>query len=429
MTKPVESSSEPQQRSTTFDLIPPDDMRQPILNSIRRYRAACRQLFAVVGLAQAAGASLVEKDDGSVSLKPSGIQAKIIATAAMTDAEVTSEALGKGNGSRLSIPVGSGANYELRRWFLEDLMPGAMSFVWDSARRDINTAWTARDAEFPQASRGWLALQGARGLAQFQRRGIGFPLATAHPLLEGRTLTLRWHHDLGTLVFNTPRMDGGRYHVWRALRDGDEGWKLGTLYLNERDGKLLATVTHERPANLASVDQERVCRVTFGERVDGGNQNVERVDARIGIGDPENYLRIIGPDGMSSYDTISMVEAVAWLARQRVRREQLERRRAACGNPRRPWGHRKGWLAAQDVLSRATLLRERGQAQRNHAWSRRLVTRAVAWRCGVISVEGMPADLLGHPWGWAQFREDVKYKAAERGITAVFGEAGGNGEG
>lgn len=368
------------QRSTTIDVIPPDHQRQAIIAAIRRYRAACRQLFAAVALAQQAGAEIQEHGEG-VRVKPSNEKAKQLLTLAM-DKE------------------GKAFAYELRTWFLEALYPDCLSFVWDSARRDVATRWSAKDPEFTRAGRGWLVLQGARRLAEFNRLGIGMPRATARPQLDGHTLTLKWDHALGAVTFAVPRLDGGRYHVWKALRDGKEGWSLGTIYLTERDGKLFVTLSHARPAVAAEVDPERSCVVTFVEQ-------------------PETWLTIAGPDGATTHDAVSAVEAIAWLARMRARREELERRKAACGNPRRPWGHRRGWLAAQDVLSRLTLLRTRGVGDRSHAWTRRIVSRAVAWRCGNV-VMGETGDLLfGHPWNWSQFRVFLRYKCAERGMSLL----------
>ena len=370
--------SELVQRSLSLDVFAPDECRQSVLNSIRRYRASCRQLFAVYLLSQQAGSTI--RDDGdSLRVIPNGQAAKACLEAAMGKA-------------------GKAAAYELRDWFRAELYPGSMSFVWDSARRDVQTIWSSGDPEFPRASRGYLALNGARNLAQFQRRGIGFPVVTARPKLNGHTLLLNWDHNIGPVELSLPRLDGGRYHVWRALRDGEPEWRLGTVFLNERDGKLSTTISYSRPAREQAVDAGRVCEVRFGE-------------------DAENYLRIVGPDGAATYDVISAAECTAWLRRMFARRQELERRRAACGNPRRPWGHRKGWLAAQDVLSRATAQREAGSKDRNHAWTRRIVTRAVAWRCGVVQMPPSPDTLLGQPWGWAQFEQYLRYKCAEAGIT------------
>lgn len=396
------------QRSTTFDLLAPEGTRQVILNSIRAYRAACRQAFAALSLAAVAGAE-IEMTDDALSVKPGNDAAAAILAASVGKADVTKVAGARGAGTTYTLAGGKTLGYDLRSWVLEQLIPGHMSFVWDSLRRDIATAWKAKDPEFTRASRGWLVLQGARNLSQFNYRGIGFPVLTARPKLEGHTLTLKWNHDIGQVDFKfLKKLDGGRYYVWKCLRDGEDGWKLGTVYLNERDGRLFATLTHERPARTAEVEPGRVCHLKFGDSI-------------------ENFLIISGPDGAASFDTISAADAVGSLTDHKARRAALELRKAACGNPKRPWGHRKGWLANQDVLSRATRQRENLQKHTNHAWTRRVVTRAVSWRCGIVQVYAFPEGLFTHDWRWSQFESFLRYKCGERGITLILAESGEDG--
>jgi hypothetical protein len=67
-------------------------------------------------------------------------------------------------------------------------MNGPKSMRFDSIRRDVTTVWNSLDPEYTKAKRGWLALQGARGVAQFNWRGIGIPQATGRPKLDGYTL-------------------------------------------------------------------------------------------------------------------------------------------------------------------------------------------------------------------------------------------------
>ena len=367
-----------EQRSLSIDLFAPDEQRQAILNSIRRYRACCRDVYATLLLSQAAGAAIEEVDE-QLRVTPNGERAKLILAAAMD----------KG---------GKALAYECRDLVLKHLWPTAFSFVWDSIRRDVVTVWTSKDPEFNRASRGWLALQGARNVAQFNWRGIGCPLATAKPVLIGHALILKWDHDIGLVTFSLPRLDGGRYHVWRALRDGTDDMKLGTLFLNERDGRIFATISYSRPANLQNVEVDRVCKVTFGD-------------------EPASFIRLVGPDGEQTTDSISGMEADAWLRQLSVRKAALELRRAACGNPKRPWGHKKAWNGVQDVLSRCTLNRARGVSERNHAWTRRIVSRAVAWRCGTLEIAEYPDDMFAKSWPWTEFGTFLAYKAKEVGIT------------
>ena len=383
-------------RTTVFDLIGSDENCQAVLGSIRRYRHACREMYGVLLAAFAAGAEIV--DEEKLSLKPDNDRATVVLAAAMGRVAITKESGDKGEGNRFSLSAGKALGYEMRTWFLQDLCPGFMSFVWDSAKRDVTTVWTSGDPEFPKAKRGWLALQGARGIAQFQRRGIGFPLATGRPALGGYTLHLKWDHNLGEQEFKLPRLDGGRRHVWLSLRDKDEGWKLGTIWLNERDGKLLAIVSHHRPERGAEVDAGRICRLSFGTTA-------------------ETWLTVASPDGEQMFFAISAADAIGHLAQNERRRIALEARKAAVGNPCRPWGRRKGWDAIVAVLGRNTANRARFAADCNHAWTRRIVGLAVSWRCGQIMVPSLPETMHGYSWPWSDWTAKLRYKAEERGIA------------
>lgn len=373
------------QLDMSIDLIVPEDQRQPVRDWIDRYRRACEHMFAVLLLAQRAGATIVEDGERGVRVVPNGKAAKAI----------LEKALGK---------VGKALAYELRDYFLQELCPGALSFVWDSARRDVEAAWRAPDPQFPKARRGFLCLQGAREGTRFARRAIGFPVATARPQLHGHELTLKWDHNIGPVTFGLGRLDPGRFWIWRNLRDHTEGWDLGTIYLGKRDdGQVRAKFPYTRPARLAAVDPSRVLTVRFGEP------------------DSDAWITLSGPDGEQTYDTISGVEVVAWLRQMYSRRKALEARRGACGSPRQPWGDRRTWLAAQQVLSRLTLHRENGVHHRNQCWTRRIIERSVAWRCGTIVVGDVPSETLaGLPWNWTDWKFCLAYKGKDRGITVSW---------
>lgn len=372
-----------QPRSLRLDLIPPESQRRAIVDSIRRYRAVCRQCYSVLLLSQAAGANVEEHENG-LRLQPDNDRAK----------EILGLAMGK---------TGKALAYELRDYVLRDQWPTALSFVWDSIRRDVASVWTSGDPEYPKASRGYLALQGARGVAQFQRRGIGLPRATARPKLDGHTLSLKWDHSIGTVCFDVPRLDSGRYHVWRNLRDRTEGWGIGTIYLTERDGLIFSTVTYSLPAVSLPLDAERKARVSFGA-------------------DQENFIKITSPDGAATFDSISAVAALELLNRDLARRQDFERRRAACGSPRQPWGNRQAYGPNTQRLERLSALRQRHVQNWNHAWTRRIVSRAAQWRCGSIQMKSFPDDLFGFPWNWTGFSQNLEYKAQFAGIAIERGD-------
>jgi hypothetical protein len=415
MPETTNPATNPQKRNVTIDVYPPQELWQPIVASIKRYRVACAKMYATLLLAQQAGATIeVDEESGNVKVHPRNDNAKLLLAEAMGTAVNEKGDKIRGEGQSWTVKVLTAKAYEIRDWFFRDLYPSARAFVYDSARRDICTVWRAPDPEFPQATRGWLSLQLARGPARFARRAIGFARLTGKPQLEGRKLILNWDHDIGKVTFDIPKLEGARYGVWRPLRDGDEGWKLGTLYLTVRESKhakscLSAIISYTFPAKAAILNPAYICNVT--------------IDA----GDPDVFIHMKGPHGAETYDSIAGHEAVAWLRWMYTRRQVLEARRAACGNPRRPWGHRKGWRAAQDVLSRLTDKRELGQKDRNHAWTRRIATRCRDWGCGscVINItngigETGVGALFGLPWSWTQFEQHIKYKLTEIGATLEF---------
>lgn len=384
-----------QNRSLSLEVFVADELRQRVINSVRAYRAACRQCYGVLLACQAAGGEVIQTEE-TVQLKPASDAAGAVMAAAVKGA-VTKTLLGKRKGVSYTVKGGKGLAYDLRTYVLQDLLPSALGFVWDSLRRDIITVWQSRDPEFPKASRGWLALQGVRGIAQFQRRAIGCPVATAKPKLTGDTISLKWDREIGSVDFKLPRLDPGRYYVWKSIRDRTEGWSLGTVYLGEIDGQLRISLSYSRPAKSPAVDPERICSVTV---------------------DQTGEMLFALSDGNGNIDAIQGTDVRVWLKFMHARTVALEGRRAACGNPRAPWGHRRGWLANQGVLSRHTGQRERGATDRNHAWTRRIVQRAIDWRCGKVRLTGLPVEeLYQFPWAWSAFRNFLAYKGKDHGIV------------
>lgn len=371
-------------RSMALQVYVPDSLfERKIFGSIKRYRAACRQLYATYALGVAGGAEIRDDGEGKVTLMP--------------DKESTRTILTTLTGAPANFPA-----YPLRPYFFEQLFPSAQSFVWDSCRQDVESVWRSLDPEFTKAQRGYLALQGARGLALFMRRGIGCPVQSARPKLVGDTVTVKWDKDLGSVTFKLEPLDGGRQFVWNKLRAAAPGWKLGTIYVTERKRKgrscLFLLVTYERPLEVAETDAGRVCRVEWTD-------------------EHEKWLRIVGPDGATTVFEVSAVAAVESMRELKVRQAKLELRKSACGAKHQPWGHKDEWNRVQAVVARCTLHRANATKDFNHAWTRRIVDAAAKWRCGQIQVEALPKTLFGHSWPWYAFLQCLKYKATFVGIA------------
>ena len=364
-------------RSFKLDLIPPSEQRFQIVASIRKYRTVCRQVYSAVAMAKMASADIQDNGD-EIRITP------------QPNSEI----------ELLTSTFGRNPQRTINK---NDLHPTALAFVWDSMRRDVASRWKSKDAEFPKATRGWLTLNGVRGFARFNRIGIGCPVLTARPEFREHSLFIKWDHEIGPVEFKIPRLDGGRYSIYQNIRDNTPGWKLGTLYLNERDGRVFATVSYSRPDKKDKLDPTKNLTVTFSDN-------------------PEKFITVAGP-GRYDRDELSAVEAASWLDELNAVRRRYETRRAAVGNPNKPWGSRTSWRAVQSRLSKNTGRRENGVKTRNHLWTRRIVDRASAWSCGKIVVSNVPETLFERPWKWSQFVQFLEYKIAEcGGICVVDGK-------
>lgn len=357
-------------RSIKIDAIPPQELRQQIINSIRQHRFACKQLYSVLTISELVSAKSEINDQG----------VKIIPD---RDHQLL---------TYIKNPE--------RAVIKNELLPTAMSFVWDSCKGAVETCWKSKDVEFPKATRGYLTLNGARDIAFFNRIGIACPRLTAKPKFEEHSLFLKWDHEIGEVEFKIPKLDGSRYHILRNLKENTDGWQLGTMYLNERDGKIFVTVSYSCPDKTMEIDRSRVLSVSFTD-------------------DYEKFIKITGPEGVANYDTISAVEAVAWLDELTAIRKKLELRKSATGNPKKPWGSAKQWKAVQERLSHNTESRENGIRSRNHLWTRRIVTRAQSWNCGTIAIINLPEAMFGRQWQWYQFKTFLEYKISELGGVCV----------
>jgi hypothetical protein len=359
-------------RSTKFEVFTTEKYKD-IIGSIRLYRALCRKAFTACAMAEIAGSTISIKDD-NLLISPNNDAAK----------NILKDTFGKD---------GKGHLYQLRTWIRSEEAPSLMSFVWDSLRKDVSSLWTSRDPKI-KATRGWLVLQGGRGIALFQRRGIGFP-SQQNPKLDQHNLTLKWDNSIGPVEFNLKKLDGGRYHIWKGLRDKLPDWKLNTLYLSEQDGKIFVTISYDCPILKKSLIKENIMEITFTE-------------------DKDSFITMKGPGNLEG-DIISAEETLGILEQIKIRHDRWEKRRMAIGNPRRAWGSKKIWRATQEVITRNSAHRINVIQTRNHLWTRRIVDTAVRWNCGTIAIEKMPENMFGEPWQWAQFKTFLKYKIEEIG--------------
>lgn len=361
-------------RSVPFDVSVGADLHRKIRESLNLYQFACRKAFSVCALAEHAGAEIACTEKG-LTVKPSSRAAKTI----------LAEAFG--------IQDKKAHLYELRLW-LRDLCPTWMSIVPEAIHRDVSDRWKSKDPEITKAGRGFLVLQGERGMARFQH--IGMPFKNTVPKLSGHSIRAKWDFDIGEVEFRIGKLDGSRYYIWKNLRDGAPGWKLGGMRLVERKNRLRVVVTYHCPSKDETLDAGKAVKVEF-------------------TGDPESFITMRGPGNLQG-DVISFASADEILRRLDARRIGLEAARKAAGNPRRAWGNRRAWKSIVGKSERNSSRRTKVVEDYNHCWTRRIVSNMRRWRAGVVYVVNLPErDVFDHPWQWAHFRFCLDYKVKEIG--------------
>ena len=362
-------------RSVKIDVIPPDNKRREVINSIRLYRAACRKAYTACSNAEMAGAEIIMGDD-DIQIKPNSDNAK----------QILELAFGV---------TGKAHLYQLRVW-IRDLHPTWMSIVPESIHRDIvSPRWRAKDPEFPKATRGYLTLNGARAHASFMRVGIYFKNTVPKISADKRCVSLKWDYDIGEVDFRIPKLDGSRYGIWKSLCEQKEGWKPGGMFLSEKDNKIFLVLSFECPDPVSEIDVEKVLSVTINE------------------GEPENYITASCENKRFSSERVSILDAVNWLDRLNIIREKYQKQLAAAKTGRK---HNGGYKIVASKLNTQSEKRSNGQKSFNHLWTRRIIQHAIRTKCGTIVLSGLPEkELSGHPWGWYQFKEMLKYKITELG--------------
>jgi hypothetical protein len=387
------------------------EQRDQVRQSLKLYRGALRHAFAVYTLAQAAGAELVSDEKKGVRLSASKDKTKAIL-------------------ELLFDKKGAYPAYEMRDYILKELLPGFRSFVWDGLRRTLMERWSAKDPRRGNVGRGWLVLQGAGEVGRFQRVGISFPVKTARPKLSGHELELMWSEDVGRVKFNLGKLDGGRYKVWKHVRDGE--WRLGSIILSEGKNGFYALVPYYKPVQDVPLDPKRVLEVAYT----GEPGRMFSARLRSGARTLVDEIR---------HDELSALGALDALDQINGAQARLKGRRRACGNKRRRGsGHHKGARSLDDKIAGITRKRENVTRQYNKLWASRIGKFAEQHRAGTVILFDMPCDhcpecgapakkgkkkcpeckvgyekasLFGESWPWAAFVADVRTKLEDIGAA------------
>lgn len=407
--------------SMTFDvkLKADADDRKPLLNAairnaIKRYRNATRQATAILFAAHAAGAE-VEMKDGEARIK-GGDPSPIL--------------------KHFGKPM-KGSFYEMRSWIAERLHGLSGDFP-DFAMMAVKTWWFGKDAEFPKASKGWLALQFSRRPPVFMHLALPFKGPRYNGCrLDDHSVFLKIDQTNGSNAADTGKLkeiefkltgkdgkcEAERYYIWKNLVSGL--WRAGTCFLAEGDKGWRFRVTYYRPKNRAvQADNGRQLEVAFT------TQPESFISLSLGSGHKPSRGKPV--DDLLKYD-VSIISAWHQLLRLQKQQERIKGDRRSCGNKNGADG--SGFPAAFKAESvrgeRLTKARTNMAKGWNHHWTSKIVERARIWNCSEIVVHDMPQPvdpkvpdvtkgLLGHPWQWANFKFDLEYKCKDEGVKLLW---------
>lgn len=366
------------------------EIKRKIKNSIKLYRSIGRKIFTGAIMAKMATSEIRYKKDYL-------------------------EVISKKDTVDQILNLAYGGNFKKGKLYgikplVKELAPTWLGFVDCSIRGDIYSALKRKDPEFVKASRDWLTINGIRGIGWFKRLGIGCPVATARPKLYKNKLKLKWDHEIGEVEFTIPKLDIGRYLVWKAVRDGI--YKLGTIYLNfnDKNGKLKAVISYSIPEEQKiEADPDKRLIINFSKD------------------NPEEFINMTYTDGKKtkSIDSISVTEPINWAKELKIQQKKLLDRKGSIGSPYKPWGSKrlsKGITKRQNNLTKRT---EDGKKYYNHLWSKRVATRAEHHKVKYVILTDTPEGKILQgtkyetQWQIYQFKKFLEYKLQEKGIELL----------
>lgn len=378
----------------------------PVTEWLKKYRGVARKMFGIITLADAASAKISDMGN-TCKITPKGLKSKQIL-----------EILFDKEGFKKRF-------YALREFVRDELLETAHSYVWDSIREDVTSAYSAIDPYLlkktgKKMSRQWLILNGARRLARFHSLPLSVPKLTGAAKLYPHCVEIVWDNVLGPIKFKIDRLDPVNWATWQKIVSGE--WPHGTIKLNEWE-RTVTTDTRNPPTQEQRKVRVHQLRLSIP---------YEKPESDSGLNPSRTMTAEITPDGFvlkfseDTRDSIGFEHAFSGLNRYEARKNALEARRRACGSPVMPWGDRHGWGHEQVILDRVTFQREGFVKDVNHAWSRRIASRAESWNCGAVKVVfPKPSEEVRvgrFPWAWFQFKQFVEYKVKELGGSIEFVE-------
>ena len=382
-----------------------EGLKQQILNSIKLYRHAGRQLVGTFFTACAAGASVQEKK-GDLVIKPENARARQILDLAMDKSgklemyscrDVVLQHWAKGSGKG-----GGKGGGNTSRWH---------SYVWDSLRRKVWSLWQAKDPQFQKAARGWLVLQGVRRLPVMNGIGIETPAVYVRKL-DHHSVELQWDHEIGPVTLHFTKLDGGRWAVWKAILE--DRYKIGSVTLNYRRTKkgpqLKLYMPYKYRRKKRDISPKRSIEVSFDHDTGITVTMLEgKHDSQAAV-PPDDLRKVVLP----------FAAAISGIDQLKTQDETLLAKLRACGN-RGECRRGQGCPAAANAFvarrKKVSLQRERRVKDWNHRWTSRIAAVAESWQCGKCVLFDIPETIRKRPWQWFHFQQMLQYKLHELGCT------------
>lgn len=421
-----------------FILEPDKDKRIAMYQAIRQdfalFRGAARKAASCLIMSQAAGCE-IDLNEKEVRLTPDSDKSKSILLSVFGPPILGGEAKRFG--------------YPMRPW-IKSMMPNFKADMADAALSAVVSWYTNADQQFPKATKGWLALQGARRPPMFDR----LPLSMRGPAAEKaevkctkRGFLIKYRTDIEfevKLAGNRQRpagaercgerIDTSRWYIFKNIRDGKWPCKSAFLHMDE-EGKLRVRLAYYPPAKKVSgLDPLRTLAVSFAKDMDQficldiiEGKKAGKIAIRNGAYVDLDIVR---------RDWKSAAAAIAYFHRLKAQQERYTAQLRSAGSRRdvrEGFGHKKAADKAIRIRNALTIQRENAAKSWNDIWSKWVVKTATDWHCKNIVVFGPPKPvdpknpsvdqgLLGMPWGWYAFKAMVEYKAKFAGVNVSFSD-------
>ena len=368
--------------STTFKVkIEDKELRNELINHIQAYRYTARKLFAEAIITMNAAAE-TEYTNGRLKIKSDYEKIKIIL-----------ETLN-------NAPCKKTTYYSFYKRAAELLPEGVNSTIRAAIVLDIEKAMKQPDLEIVGANgkgvpKGYLAMLGTRGVAQFHNLGMSIVKQTIKLNEEGAEI--KFNTNLEPVKIEFTKLDRFRKDVIENIIYKEPGWELcdSRITYIGKDNEIRMFVSYKKPDEIIETVEGRDLNVTF----------TDFMDRFIIVSD--------GTDGGAS--RLSFYGADLILRQLAAKTHRFQGAKDACIGV-----HQKAYNAINEKLNRNTVRRTRVIKDWNHRFSKYIVGKAVESKAERIVIENLPEQgIFEHPWAMHELKSMINYKAKFHGIKTV----------